>query len=57
MEKPAFKLSEITAMQFKCIKQLNEIIAEHPGKHIEDSCRKEIVQRKHWAMNPIEVQI
>jgi len=59
MEKtqPAFKLSEINAMQLNCIKQLNAIIEERPNGYIADSCRKEIIQRKHWAMNPIEVQV
>ena len=57
MEEKAFKLSEITAMQLKCIKELNQIIKEHPGGFIEESCKREINQRKHWAMNPIEVQI
>ena len=54
---PAFKLSEITAMQFKCIKQCNEIIEEFPDGAIAESCRREIEDRKRIAMNPSEVQI
>lgn len=57
MSDKAFKLSEITAMQLRCIKELNQIIKDHPGGYIESSCREEIVQRKHWAMNPSEVQV
>ena len=53
----AFKLSEITAMQFKCIKQCNEIIREFPNGAIAESCRREIEDRKRIAMNPSEVQI
>ena len=53
----AFKLSEITAMQFKCIKQCNEIIKEYPNGAIAESCRREIEDRKRIAMNPSEVQI
>ena len=53
----AFKLSQITAMQFNCIKQCNEIIKQFPNSHIAESCKKEIIYRKHLAMNPSEVQI
>ena len=54
---PAFKLSEITAMQFKCIKQCNDIIKEFPNGAIAESCRREIEDRKRIAMNPSGVQI
>ena len=57
MDTPAFKLSEITAMQFRCIKELNKMINDAPNGALAESCKKEIVQRKHWAMNPIEVQV
>ena len=53
----AFKLSEITAIQFKCIKQCNEIIKEFPNGAIAESCRREIEDRKRIAMNPSGVQI
>jgi len=53
----AFKLSEITAMQFKCIKQCNEIIKEFPNGAMAESCRREIEDRKRIAMNPSGVQI
>ena len=56
-EQYAFKLSEITAMQLNCIKQLNGIIKEYPDGNIAQMCQAEIAQRKHWAMNPSEVRV